>query len=48
MRSRFLPKGPTSALNQKVADFVHKYDDKNTLLVLYYAGHGFEEDETLD
>jgi Caspase domain len=39
------PQSPASALNQKVADFVHKYDDKNTLLVLYYAGHGFEEDE---
>jgi hypothetical protein len=38
------PQRPASALNQKVADFVHKYDDKNTLLVLYYAGHGFEED----
>ena len=38
---------PASALNQKVADFVHRYDDKNTLLVLYYAGHGFEEDENV-
>lgn len=35
---------PASALNRKVADFVHKYDEKNTLLVLYYAGHGFEDE----
>jgi hypothetical protein len=39
------PQSPASALNHKVADFVHRYDDKNTLLVLYYAGHGFEEDD---
>lgn len=36
------PERPASSLNRKVADFVHKYDEKNTLLVLYYAGHGFE------
>lgn len=24
-----------------MSDFVHKHDDKNALLVLYYAGHGF-------
>jgi hypothetical protein len=36
---------PASALNRKVADFVHKYDEKNTLLVLYYAGHGFEDEQ---
>jgi hypothetical protein len=34
---------PASSLNWKVADFVHKHDEKNTLLVLYYAGHGFED-----
>jgi hypothetical protein len=33
---------PEAALNAKVADFVLKHDDKNALLVLYYAGHGFE------
>ena len=40
------PERPASALNKKVADFVHEYDEKNTLLVLYYAGHGFEDEET--
>jgi pentatricopeptide repeat protein len=39
------PDRPASALNRKVADFVHEYDEKNTLLVLYYAGHGFEDEK---
>ena len=40
------PERPASALNKKVADFVHEHDETNTLLVLYYAGHGFEDEDT--
>ena len=40
------PERPASALNKKVADFVHDHDETNTLLVLYYAGHGFEDEDT--
>lgn len=27
-------------VNRYLADFVDDYDDANTLLIIYYAGHG--------
>ncbi len=32
-----------AALNAKVANFILEYDDKNALLILYYGGHGYED-----
>lgn len=37
----------TTALNSKVAEFVHRYNSPDNLQIIYYAGHGFpgEEDD---
>lgn len=33
-------KRPAIQLTKYLADFVHKYDNESTLLIIYYAGHG--------
>lgn len=35
--------GPQKQLNKCLADFVAEYDSKDTLLIIYYAGHGWSE-----
>jgi hypothetical protein len=30
-------------VNQHLANFVADHDDKHTLLIIYYAGHGWSE-----
>lgn len=33
-------KHPQTQINLYLAEFVHTHDDPNTLLIVYYAGHG--------
>ena len=35
-----------TALFSKVADFLHKYDDPQCLVVIYYGGHGYNGKDT--
>jgi hypothetical protein len=35
--------GPQKQLNKHLASFVHDHDDEDTLLVIYYAGHGWRK-----
>lgn len=35
-------------MNFKVADFVHKYNSDENLQIIYYAGHGSQDDESSD
>ncbi|KAL9105458.1 MAG: hypothetical protein Q9227_009367 [Pyrenula ochraceoflavens] len=37
-----------TALTSRVAHFVHQYNDPTKLLILYYAGHCFDENEDSD
>jgi Caspase domain len=32
--------GPRKQLNRDLSDFVYKHDKPETLLIVYYAGHG--------
>jgi hypothetical protein len=34
-------KRPQAQANLYLANFVYQYDAKNTLLIVYYAGHGW-------
>lgn len=34
---------PQQVLHKGLIDFLHDHDDKNTLLITYYAGHGYEQ-----
>jgi hypothetical protein len=34
-------------LNAILSSFMAKYDESNTLLIFYYAGHGLYEDNTV-
>ncbi|CAK4034149.1 Hypothetical predicted protein [Lecanosticta acicola] len=36
-----------TATHKRVADFAHQYDGPNNLMILYYGGHGFKEDNRL-
>ncbi|ATZ46745.1 hypothetical protein BCIN_02g01150 [Botrytis cinerea B05.10] len=38
-------KHPQAQINLYLAEFVHNYDDPNTLLIVYYAGHGKLSDD---
>jgi hypothetical protein len=39
---RYLERDPPQAeMNKHLADFVYENDAKNTLLIVYYAGHGW-------
>lgn len=35
-----------TALNTKVANFVHEYDSPDNMVIVYYAGHGYVGEET--
>lgn len=35
--------GPQKQLNKHLAAFVADYDDEDTLLIVYYAGHGWSK-----
>lgn len=35
-----------TALNTKVANFVHDYDSPDNMVIVYYAGHGYVGEES--
>lgn len=35
-----------TALNTKIANFVHEYNSPDNMVIVYYAGHGYVGDET--
>jgi len=35
---------PGVYLNQTISNVASEYDEPNTLLIVYYAGHGFYDD----
>jgi hypothetical protein len=40
-------KEPTADLNCHLANFVYECADANTLLIIYYAGHGVYDNESI-
>jgi Caspase domain len=39
-------KKPRLQIHKHLADFVHDEDGKDTLLIIYYAGHGISDTTT--
>lgn len=35
-----------TALQRKVADFIHEYDSPDCMVIIYYGGHGYIGEET--